>query len=108
MNIDPLVGTPVRVPPGRVAVRLNEGHRRAYRTLYGRYQTILDGLPVLRDDRDFDGRAVKVTPSQLEALNHAFATLADGNGAAGRKPGSVFAGQEASKEQLFKRIQYLS
>lgn len=105
MDIEPLIGQPVRVPPGRVAIRLDESHRRAYRQLYARYRTIIDGLPVLRDDRDFDGRAVKITPTQLEALNAAFATLAE-NGQSGAR--SPFAGQEAAKTKLFKRLQFLS
>ena len=104
MPYEPIVGTPVRMPPGRVEVRLNADHRRAYRTLYARYRTIIDGLPVLREDRDFDGRAVRLTPAQLEALNSAFETLdspAPGTG-------SVFDAQEAGRTRLFKRLQHLS
>jgi hypothetical protein len=65
--MDPIEGKPVRFPPGRVAIRLDESHRTAYRRLYASYRTILDGLPVLRD-RDFDGRKVLVTPAQAAAL----------------------------------------
>jgi hypothetical protein len=86
-----------------VEVRLNREHRRLYRNIYARYRTILDGLPVLREDRDFDGRAVRMTAAQLEALNHAFE-------AAERAPEEQngFGGQEAQKTKLFKRLQYLS
>jgi hypothetical protein len=104
MAIEPVTGEPVRIPPGRVAVRLNDEHRRAYRQLYARYRTILDGLPVLREDRDFDGRPVKMTRAQLEALNSAFASLGEPEGG----HGSVFEGQEAGRTGLFKRLQYLS
>lgn len=105
MAIEPIAGSPVRIPPGRVAIRLNDAHRSAYRRLYARYGTMLDGLPVLREDRDFDGRAVKVTPAQLQALNDAFARV-DAGGRNG--PTSPFAGQEAAKTKLFKRLQFLS
>lgn len=105
VEIEPIQGTPVRIPPGRVAIRLGEAHRNTYRRLYNRYQTHLAGLPILRD-RDFDGRAVKVTPAQLEALNRAFASL-------GAEPldsgsGAVFEGQADDRSRLFKRTQYLS
>ena len=104
MEIEPVRGTPFRFPPGRVAIRLGEQHRLAYRRLYNRYRSILDGLPVLRD-RDFDGRAVKVTPAQVDALNRAFASLA-----ATQEPGAgvVFEAQADARSRLFKRTQYLS
>lgn len=104
MPFEPIVGTPARIPPGRVEVRLTAEHRRAYRTLYARYRTILDGLPVLREDRDFDGRAVRMTPAHLDALNEAFATLEPGE----RRSGTVFGAQEKGRTRLFKRLQYLS
>jgi hypothetical protein len=104
MTFEPIVGTPVRFPPGRVEVRLNAGHRSAYRRLYAGYRTIIDGLPVLREDRDFDGRAVRMTQPQLEALNAALASVSapedDGSGA--------FDAQESGRTRLFKRLQYLS
>jgi hypothetical protein len=103
MAFEPVVGTPVRIPPGRVQVRLNDAHRRAYRTLYARYRTVIDGLPALRD-RDFDGRPVRITPSQLEALNNALADLA---GVDQPRTG-VFDAQEAGRTRLFKRLQHLS
>lgn len=103
MEIEPVVGTPVRIPPGRVAIRLDERQKSAYRALYAGYRTVLDGLPVLRE-REFDGRAVNVTPRQLEALNRAFASLA----AAEPPPANVFDAQERSRQRLFKRLQYLS
>ncbi len=106
MMIEPVVGSPVRIPPGRVAVRLDERHRVAYTRLYRRSGTTLDQqLPVLRD-RDFDGRAIKMTPAQLEALNRAFASLAPGP--RGETRTSVFEAQEAAKTGLQKRTQYLS
>lgn len=106
MMIEPIVGTPVRIPPGRVAVRLDERHRVAYRRLYQRSGTTLDQqLPVLRE-RDFDGRTVKMTPDQLEALNRALASLSAAENGAART--SVFEAQEAAKTRLHKRTQYLS
>lgn len=103
MSIEPLSGTPVRMPPGRVAIRLTEAHHNAYRALYNRFRTLLDGLPVLRD-RDFDGRAVKMTPAQLTALNRAFASLTD----AAERGSGVFDSQADDRSRLFKRTQYLS
>lgn len=104
MEFERIQGTPVRIPPGRVAIRLSEAHRNAYRRLYNRFQTLLEGLPVLRD-RDFDGRAVKVTPTELEALNRAFASL---NDPPATTSGAVFEAQADGRSRLFKRTQYLS
>jgi hypothetical protein len=104
MAHEPIAGKSVRWPPGRVQIRLGQEHRHAYRALYARYQSILAGLPVLRD-RDFDGRPVTVTPAQLDALNRALASLTD----APKGPlGSAYAFQEAARNRLFKRLQYLS
>jgi hypothetical protein len=103
MEFEPIVGKPVRFPPGRVEVRLNAGHHRAYRTLYARYATNTDGLPVLRD-RDFDGRSVKMAPAQLEALNAAFRALTED----AARGASAFGAQEAGRTGLFKRLQFLS
>jgi hypothetical protein len=103
MEFGPIVGKPVRFPSGRVDVRLTAAHRRAYRRLYAAYRTNLDGLPILRD-RDFDGRAVRMTARQLEALNKALAELAVGD----RNAKGVFAQQESARVRLFKRLQYLS
>jgi hypothetical protein len=104
MELEPVVGKPVRFPPGRVAIRLDERHKSAYRRLYARYLSVLAGLPVLRE-RDFDGRAVNVPPWQLDALNRAFASLANPpvDGA-----DSAFGQQEKARTRLFKRLQYLS
>lgn len=101
--LTPLEGKPVRFPPGRLEVRLDERHKSAYRRLYARYQSILAGLPVLRA-RDFDGRAVKVTPAELEALNAAFASL---SAPAGR-PETAFGAQESDRTRTYKRLQFLS
>ena len=104
MAYEPISGKPVRWPPGRVQIRLGEEHRSAYRALYARYQSILAGLPVLRDT-NFDGRPVKVKPAQLEALNRTLASLAEPS----KGPiGTVYASQEAARSRLFKRLQYLS
>jgi len=104
MDIEPISGERVRIPPGRVRIRLNEDHKRAYRALYARYRTVIDGLPVLRD-RDFNGRGVTVTQAQLDALNRAFASL----GEAGKpRMTTAFAQQEQTKNRLFKKLQYLS
>jgi citrate lyase beta subunit len=57
-------------------------------------------------ERDFDGkRAVKMTPSQLEALNAAFARLAEDEEPQAR---TVFEAQGQARSKLFKRLQYLS
>jgi hypothetical protein len=104
MDYEPITGKPVRFPPGRVQIRLNQDHRRLYRALYSHYQSILAGVPVLRE-RDLDGRRVLVTPGQLEALNRAFANLAAGDAG---PPGTAFTSQEAARSRLFKRLQYLS
>lgn len=103
MALEPLTGTPVRFPPGRVAVRLEQRYLLPYRRLYRRYQTQLGDLPVLRD-RDFEGHTVKMTPAQLEGLNRALATIVmlNGDGA------SPFDMQEQGRTQLFKRTQFLS
>ena len=104
MAYEPISGKPVRWPPGRLRIRLGEQHRNAYRALYAHYQSILAGLPVLRD-RDFDGRAVTVKPAQLDALNRALAGL----GEPPKEPiETAYASQEAAKRRLFKRLQYLS
>ena len=104
MAHEPIAGTRLRFTPGRVEVRLTPEHRSLYRRLYARYRTILEGLPVLREDRDFDGRPVRMTRAQLDALNHAFSAL----DAPSHPVGGVFAGQEAQKTQLFKRTLFLS
>lgn len=104
MALEPITGTPVRFPPGRVAIRLDTSYLLPYRRLYRAYQTQLSDLPILRD-RDFDGRAVKVTPPQLEALNDAFARYADSvNGTTS----GAFDAQERARTRLFKRTQFLS
>jgi len=59
-------------------------------------------MPVLRE-RAFDGRANKVTPKQLAALNAAFASLNENE-----RGNSVFGAQEAATTKLFKRTQFLS
>lgn len=102
--IEPLVGRHVRFPPGRVAVRLDERHRLPYRRLYQRYRSVTDGLPVLKDNA-FDGRLVKLTQSQLDALNRAFASLSEPRPL---RAGTVFEAQEEDRTRLFKRLQYLS
>jgi hypothetical protein len=103
VSLEPLAGKPVHIPPGHVEVRLGPGHQRAYRALYARYRTIIDGVPTLRD-RDFDGRAVKITSAQLEALNRAFASISGPSG----EPSGAFDAQERQKTHLFKRLQFLS
>ncbi len=105
MSYEPVTGRPLRFPPGRVEVRLNAGHQRAYRRLYARYGAAAAGLPVLRPERDFDGRPVRMTAAQLEAMNRSFAALAAEDA---RQPGGTFDAQEAARTKLFKRLQYLS
>jgi hypothetical protein len=103
MDIEPITGRPLRFPPGRVAVRLDEQHKRAYQRLYARYRTNTDALPVLRE-RDFDGRTLKLTPAQVEALNRGFASLSEGHAAGA----GVFDAQAQARSRLFKKLQYLS
>ena len=103
MALEPLIGTPVRFPPGRVAVRLDERYRLPYRRLYRHYQTQIADLPVI-SDRDFDGRTVKMTPRQLDALNRALGGVAALNG----HQSSPFGLQEQGRTGLFKRNQFLS
>jgi hypothetical protein len=103
MGYEAIVGKPVRFPPGRCQIHLNQRHRRAYRALYARYQSILGGLPVLRE-HDFDGRPVTVTGTELEALNRAFGSMVAGPG----QPETAFSSQENARNRLFKRLQYLS
>ena len=103
MPNEPIVGKPVRFPPGRVRVHLDAGQRSTYRALYARYRTFLDDLPVLRD-RDFDGRGVLMTEAQLEALNRGLASVA----ASDTNTQGVFDAQERAKSRLFKKLQYLS
>ncbi len=102
MEIEPVEAKPLRFPPGRYEVRLDDGHRQAYRRLYQRYQSFLTGLPVLRE-RDFDGRPVRVTKRQLDALTEAFAKLNEE-----RRASSVFEKQEEATTRLFKKTQFLS
>ncbi len=90
--------------PGRVSVRLGPEHRRAYEVLYSQYRTIFDGLPAL-SERDFEGRPVSMTKAQFDALSRAFGSLAAPDQPAADSP---FAGQERTKQRLFKQLQYLS
>ncbi len=101
--IEPITGKALRFPPGRVEIKLDAPHRSAYRALYARYQSYNAGLPVLRE-RDFDGRSVKVTQQELDALNAAFASLS----VTSERGESAFGGQESTKTKLYKRTQYLS
>jgi len=106
MACEPVEGKSVRFPPGYVEVRLNDDCWLAYRRLYDRYQTLLAGLPVLRE-RDFDGRAVKMRSGQLAALNAALARSA-GPPADGAAPEAPFLAQEQVRTRRFKRLQFLS
>jgi hypothetical protein len=102
MDIAPIEGKPVRFPPGRREIRLDERHRLAYRRLYQHYRSFLSEMPVLRE-RDFDGRRIKVSQKQLEALNAAFASVNE------HEPGKgVFDAQEAATTKLVKKTQFLS
>jgi len=103
IEVEPISGKQVFFPPGRVAIRLDEGHRRAYNRLYGLFFP-LAGVPALKDD-DFDGHALKFTRRQLAALNRAFASL-------GQKaePGvhGAFGEQEHALTERSKEMQFLS
>jgi hypothetical protein len=102
LDVEPVVGKPLRFPPGRVRVRLGEGHRHAYHRLYRGYESYLSGLPVLRE-RDF-GRDIVLSEDALEALNRGFAALAE----PAEEPASPFVAQERGRSRLFKKTQYLS
>jgi hypothetical protein len=104
MSLEPITGTAVRFPPGRIAVRLGPQYLLPYQRLYKHYQTQVTALPILRT-QDFDGRVVKLTPAQLDALNAAFATYGEPTNGSG---GDVFAAQERGRTRLFKRTQFLS
>jgi hypothetical protein len=103
MEYGAIIGKALRFPPGRCQIRLSQEHHRAYRALYARYQSILAGLPVLRD-HDFDGRTVTVTTSELESLNRALSAAS----AEAARPETAFSSQQAVRSRLFKRLQYLS
>jgi hypothetical protein len=102
MEIEPIEGKPLRFPPGRFEIRLDDRHRQAYRRLYQRYRSFLTSMPVLRE-RDFDGRRLSVTRKELDALNSAFASLSLRSDSA-----SVFGRQEEATTRLFKKTQFLS
>ena len=105
MPFEPITGKNKRFPPPPgIEVRLAPDHQRLYRTLYARYATNLEGLPVLRD-RDFDGRAVRMSQAQLDALNRAFAAESEPGLSSGESP---FDRQAEGRSSLFKRLQYLS
>jgi hypothetical protein len=104
MDFKPIEGQAVRFPPGMVSIRLSKDQLAVYRRLYSRSSTDLAGLPKLQE-RDFDGRTVKITQSELDALNRALARL---HAPPRRETGSVFEAQERSRTRLFKRLQHLS
>ena len=103
VEVEPITGKRVFLPPGRVAIRLDERYRRAYHRLFGLYFP-LAGVPELRDD-DFDGHALKFTRRQLAALNHAFASL-DRREEPGLR--RAFGGQEHSLTERSREMQFLS
>jgi hypothetical protein len=104
MDFEPIEGKPVRFPPGKVAITLGKDRLMDYRRLYARSGTDLAGLPKLRE-RDFDGRTVTVSRSELDALNAALARL---HTPTPPRTGSVFEAQERFKTRLHKRTQFLS
>ncbi len=101
--VEPIIGKRVLFPPGHVAIRLDERHRRAYRRLYGLFFPLADA-PTLKDDA-FDGRSIHVTRTQLAALNRLFATL-DRSATPRRR--DAFGGQEESLIHQFREMQFLS
>ena len=105
MDLEPLKAEPVRFPPGHVAVRLGETHRAAYRRLYATYRSNYADLPVLRDDRDFDGRPVKLSQRQFQALSQAFELSQQ---TPRRRTGATFEAQERGRSRLYRKTQYLS
>lgn len=104
-EIGTVEGKPLRLPPGRLAVKLTPAQALAYRTLYGRYGTVLAGLPVLRE-RDLAGRRLTLRRTEVEALNAAFAKLQAAPD--GGQADAAFSAQERSKNRLSKRLQHLS
>lgn len=101
VEIPPIVGKRIFFPPGHVAICLDDGHRRAYLRLYG-LSWPLPGVPELKD-RDFDGRTIKLTRSQLAALNLAFLSPRD-HARTGRR--SAFEAQEQFLTKHFKEMQF--
>ena len=101
VEIPPIVGKRIFVPPGRVAICLDDGDRRAYLRLYG-LSWPLPGVPELKD-RDFDGRTIKLTRSQLAALYLALVSLLD-HARTGRR--SAFEAQEQFLTKHFKEMQF--
>lgn len=104
---EPVQGGRVLFPPGYVTIRLDDRQRRAYHRIYNRYgTTLLLDIPALRG-RDLDeGRPLKVTRKQFEALNRALAdTCCDGQP---KGDEMAFGQQERSKTRLFKRLLHLS
>jgi hypothetical protein len=104
MEFQSIQGQPVRFPPGKVAIKLKPELWLPYKRLYARAGTSLSRLPRLRE-RDFDGRTVKITPTELASLNRGLARL---QAPRKRETGTVFEAQEQGKTRLFKRPQYLS
>jgi hypothetical protein len=108
MDVPPIPSKRVLLgPPGTVQVRLDDGHRRLYRRVYARYMTIFENVPALTD-RDFDGRPVRMSASQLRALQDAFAAVAADGDDDDPTHGSTFDAQAHGRSRLFKRLQYLS
>jgi len=103
LTVGTIIGEKVLLPPGHVRVTLNREHRRAYLHLYGQSFPLTD-VPAL-SDHDFDGRSIKMSRPQLEALNRRFRALAD---AADPAPRDAFRDQERSVTRNFKAMQFLS
>jgi hypothetical protein len=103
LAVEPIVGKPERFRPGHVAIRLYERDRRAYRRLYGLVFPLAD-VPALKDG-DFDGRVLTLTRPELQALNHALASL-DRQGVPKMRGASE--DQEQALTGHSKKMQFLS
>lgn len=103
LEIEPIIGKRILFPPSQLAIRLDEGHRRAYRRLSGLVFP-LAGVPALKD-HDFDGRSLKLTRRQLATLNRAFSSL---NRPAEPGMQGAFEEQEQWLSDHFKEMQLLS
>ena len=103
IEVSPITGMPARFRRGHVSVRLDDAHRHAYRRLYGLAFPLVD-VPAL-EHRDFDGRSITLSRTQLGALNRAFATL---NHDAMTHARDAAGDQELLLTQHFKEMQFLS
>ena len=103
VTVPTITGRRLPFPPGHVRVTLNEEHRRGYLRLYALAFPLAD-VPALKD-RDFDGRSITMTRSQLAALNSKLRALSS---VASPVPTSAYGRQDHDLSRHFKKMQFLS